>query len=102
MRVLVTGGLGFVGINLVRALAESGDSVICADLGEPDAAARAFLAPMARRITHVAADLATRGALASAVAAMETGPIEAVAHTAAVTATTIEVERDDAGLLIAT
>lgn len=102
MHILVTGGLGFVGINLVRALAEAGDRVICADRGAVDAAARAFLAPVAGRIIHVAADLAERGALAAAVTASVAGPIEAVVHAAAVTATTLEVERDDAGLLVAT
>ena len=49
MPILVTGGLGFVGINLVRALAAEGETVICADLGTPDAAARRFLAPAGDR-----------------------------------------------------
>jgi nucleoside-diphosphate-sugar epimerase len=101
MPVLVTGGLGFVGINLVRALAGEGETVVCADLHPPDAAARRFLAPVADRVVHVAADLTVRGALAAAVA--ESGvAIDGVIHAAALTATTLAVERDAAGLLVAT
>jgi nucleoside-diphosphate-sugar epimerase len=62
MPILVTGGLGFVGINLVRMLADEGETVVCADLGLPDEAARRFLAPVADRVVHVAADLTARGA----------------------------------------
>jgi nucleoside-diphosphate-sugar epimerase len=101
MPVLVTGGLGFVGINLVLALADEGETVVCADLGPPDEAARRFLAPVADRVVHVVADLTARGALAAAVA--ECGvALDGVIHAAALTATTLAVERDSAGLLVAT
>jgi nucleoside-diphosphate-sugar epimerase len=101
MPVLVTGGLGFVGINLVRALADGGEMVVCADLGLPDEAARCFLAPVAGRAVHIAADLTVRGALAAAVTKSGIA-IDGVIHAAALTATTLEVERDSAGLLVAT
>lgn len=101
MPILITGGLGFVGINVVRALADAGETVVCADLGPPDEAARHFLAPVAGRVVHVTADLTVRGALAAAVAASGVA-IDGVIHAAALTATTLAVERDSAGLLVAT
>lgn len=101
MAILVTGGLGFVGINVVRALAGAGETVACADLVPPDEAARRFLAPVAGRVIHVSADLTVRGALAAAVAASGVA-LDGVIHAAALTATTLAVERDSAGLLVAT
>ena len=101
MPTLVTGGLGFVGINLVRALAAEGENVLCADYIPPDEPSLRFLAPVAARVVHVTADLTVRGALAAAVAA--TGlSLDGVIHAAALTAMTLDVERDSAGLLVAT
>ena len=101
MPTLVTGGLGFVGINLVRTLAAEGETVLCADYVTPDEPSRRFLAPVAERVVHLTADLTARGALAAAVAEAGVSP-DGIIHAAALTAMTLAVERDAAGLLVAT
>lgn len=63
MRVLVTGGSGFVGRHLVRALAERGDDVVALDLSDsPDAGPR---------VTSVRADLRDAAAVERAVSGAE-------------------------------
>jgi UDP-glucose 4-epimerase len=50
MKILVTGGLGFVGLHLARLCAEKGAEVIVADILEPTDQIRAFLAPVLGRV----------------------------------------------------
>ena len=52
MRVMVTGGAGFFGANLVRCLAASAgvEEVVCADLALPDEVTARYLAPVAERV----------------------------------------------------
>ena len=57
MSVLVTGGTGFTGINIVKALAEHGDEVVALDLQEPDDLTKRYVQPWADRVTFVKADL---------------------------------------------
>jgi nucleoside-diphosphate-sugar epimerase len=65
MRVLVTGGTGSVGINIVRRLAQDGHDVLCVSRRgrEADPARDAFLAPVSNRVTLAAGDLALAGVI---------------------------------------
>ncbi len=78
MALLVTGGMGHVGYEVVRQAAASGDRVVAQYRGtfrEPDARA------VAGNVTWVRADLADAAALRAAIAPH---PISACIHTAAV------------------
>jgi nucleoside-diphosphate-sugar epimerase len=57
MATLVSGGTGFVGINIVRDLAENGHDVVSIDVGAPDELAERFLEPWRARVTWVTGDL---------------------------------------------
>jgi len=64
MSVMVTGGTGFVGLNLVEALLSRGEHVVIVALDSiPAPAARSF-AKLPGRLTHVTADITDRTALA--------------------------------------
>ena len=61
MRILLTGSLGFVGINLARYLAgQPGVFVVAADLTAPDERAIAFLAPVRSQLEIVHLDVTDR------------------------------------------
>jgi UDP-glucuronate 4-epimerase len=85
MRVLITGGNGFVGLNLAQALLARGDEVVLFDRREPP---RAFLQAMegagaGGRLQAVRGDVRQPGELARA---FEAGPVTHVFHGAAITA----------------
>lgn len=85
MRVLVTGGNGFVGLNLTEALLARGDDVVLFDLREPPAA---FVAAMERwgvrgRLRAVTGDVR---AMPDVERAFAVGPITHVFQGAAITA----------------
>ena len=84
MNILVTGGLGFVGVNLVRYLARSlpDATVVAADLGMPDALTHAFWAPVAARVRAVPLDVTDRAAVLELV---RRHAITHVVHAAAIT-----------------
>jgi nucleoside-diphosphate-sugar epimerase len=71
MKFLITGGSGFLGINLTRYLLERGHRVLCYDIAE-------FDYPERDRIVFVKGDIRDRGAFDAAVSG-----IEIVVHTAA-------------------
>ena len=93
MNVLVTGGRGFVGMNIVRALARRGARVYVADRGPRDGWVDEFLAEESGSIEHLMVDLSTHGELGRL---LEAEQLDAVVHAAVVTATTETVERQDA------
>ena len=52
MAVLVTGGTGFVGSNIVKALARRGQIVICLDLVPPDNLVKKYIEPWKDYVTN--------------------------------------------------
>lgn len=91
MKVLVTGGTGSVGINIVRVLADAGHDVLCLSrrAAEPDTMLERFLAPVANRVKLVAADV---GDPASLETVWDEHEPTHVVHAAAITPTP-EMER---------
>lgn len=97
MKIVVTGAHGFVGLNVVRALAASGETVYATGRRHPDGWVERFVEPVAGQIQHRKADLAERGQLRQALTGDE---VDAVVHAAVVTATTPRVERDDSAWIV--
>ena len=93
MKVVVTGGRGFVGLNVVLELARRGIDVWAVDRGPRDRWVDLFLADQSEFVRHLSVDLSVEGDLAASDIPDE---IDAVVHAAVVTATTEEVERRDA------
>lgn len=83
MKILVSGATGFVGLHLVRGLAEAGHAVIGVDLRAPSVEALRYLGPLAPRVRLAQADIAVPGS--AAAAAGET--LDAMVHAAVVTST---------------
>ncbi len=66
-RVMITGGLGFIGSNLARALAELGADVLLVDSLIPDYGGNLFnIAGIEDRVRVNVADVRQRGPLKSA------------------------------------
>jgi nucleoside-diphosphate-sugar epimerase len=83
MRILVTGGLGFVGINVVRYLAQALEAqVIAADVLTPDPLTQVFLNPVAERVRIVHLDMTDRAAFRQLV---QTEAVTHIIHAAAIT-----------------
>lgn len=88
--VLVTGAAGFVGLNIVRRLAEEGAAVVALARRAPDADTERFLAPVAGRVRFAEGDVRDREGLAALVAREG---VRRIVHGAAVTSA--EAERED-------
>ena len=92
MAVLVTGGTGFVGANVVRELARGGQEVVSFDVAPADDLVRGFVAPWAGRIEFAEGDIRD----AAAVERLAGGySIDSVVHAATYTVNqrALEVER---------
>jgi nucleoside-diphosphate-sugar epimerase len=96
LKIAVTGAHGFVGLNVVKALASQGHGVIAVSRREPDAWVTAFLTDCPG-VEHVVADVSVPGELRSALSDRK---LDAVVHAAVVTATTLQVEKDEAARII--
>ena len=83
MSTLVTGGAGFVGLNLLEALLGRGESVVAFDAKPLPAAAAEDLALLPGRLHVVSGDVRDRNAI---VRAMVTHVVDRLIHAAAVTA----------------
>jgi UDP-glucose 4-epimerase len=82
MRVLVTGGTGFIGSNVVRTLAERGDEVIVPFRSAPDEAVLNFLADVKERVVLVPGDVERVERMSFLTREHQ---VEAIIHGAAVT-----------------
>lgn len=96
MNIAVTGAHGFVGLNVVRTLAEQGHTVYAVGRNAPDAWVTAFLEGL-DGIEHIVADVSKPGELSKKLGSES---LDAVVHAAVVTATTLQVERDDAARIV--
>ncbi|HJQ61915.1 MAG TPA: NAD(P)-dependent oxidoreductase [Burkholderiales bacterium] len=96
MAVLVTGGAGFVGLNLVEALLERGEEVILFDSGALPPAAQRALSHHGRQLNVARADV--RDA-AQVNQVFESHRIDYIAHCAAVTSGPARESRDPATII---
>ncbi len=92
MDVLVTGGRGFVGLNIAQQLALTGNNVWIVDRSPVDGWVAEFLSATPS-IQHLSTDLARTGVLREVFGEHA---LDAVVHAAVVTATTESVEREQA------
>ncbi|MEO8169144.1 MAG: NAD-dependent epimerase/dehydratase family protein, partial [bacterium] len=92
MSILITGGTGFVGINLVHHYAARGIGVTSLDLDLPDAVTRQFVSNLSAPVTFVCGDVRDADILTALVKSHE---IEYVIHAAAITPD-VERERQNA------
>ena len=60
MATLVTGGIGFVGSNIVKELARTGHQVVCFDLNGPDRLVEDFVSEHAPRVSFAQGDILDR------------------------------------------
>ena len=63
MATLVTGGTGFVGINIVKELARAGHQVVSLDLNGPDRLVEDFVKDQAPRVSFAVGDILDRAAV---------------------------------------
>ena len=91
MTTLVTGGTGFVGIHVMRQLAEQGETVVSVSTsGSLDDGARQFLGNLGERVVCVKADILDLGKLREEIRRYS---VKTVVHGAAITAIG-ELERE--------
>ena len=89
MATLVTGGTGFVGVNIVKTLAQQGHEVVSLDLVAPDTLVKRYVEPWAERVSFIQGDILSKGDLELAAAQHN---IDKIVHAAVFTGITREVE----------
>lgn len=93
MSILVTGGSGFVGLNILEQLLTRGDDVVCLGANDVPPIARADFARLSGRLVSVVGDVSQPGAIERAI--REHG-CKRVVHAAAITAGGARDEREPA------
>ncbi|MCP5153026.1 MAG: NAD(P)-dependent oxidoreductase [Ectothiorhodospiraceae bacterium] len=96
MTTLVTGGPGFVGLNLIEQLLARGDTVVSAGIDAIPAAAHVVLDPLPGRLVEARADVRDAAAVTGLVA--EHG-VRRIVHGAVITAGPERERRDAAGIV---
>ena len=90
MATLVTGGTGFVGSNIVKALAQRGHTVICLDVAAPDTLVRGHIEPWESQVTFVQGDILNEEDVERAAASN----VDKIVHAAVFTGIIPDIERD--------
>ena len=89
MATLVTGGTGFVGVNIVKGLAQAGHQVVCLDLNVSDQLTQTYLSSMADKIKFVQADILDQAAVEQLGS---DHAIDKIVHAAVYTVNRVELE----------
>jgi len=89
MVTLVTGGTGFVGVNLVKELAQAEHQVVCLDLNGPDQLTHDYLGELSSRVSFVQGDILDRSSLEQLAGSH---PIDKIVHAAVYTVNRTELE----------
>ncbi len=89
MSTLVTGGTGFVGVNIVKELARAQHQVVSLDLNGPDQLTQDFLAAEASQISFVTGDILDHAVLEQAAREYN---IDKIVHAAVYTVNRTELE----------
>jgi nucleoside-diphosphate-sugar epimerase len=96
MAILVTGGAGFVGLNVVHALLERGDEVVLFDSGDLPPGAERALRRWQRALMIERGSVLDAAAVASV---LERRPIDRVIHAAAITSGPVREARQPAEIV---
>lgn len=91
MAILVTGGVGFVGANIVKALAARGHEVVCLDVSPRDSLLSGFLGDLANRVQFITGSILDESVLNNVRA---THNIDKVVHAAVFTVNRTDLETD--------
>lgn len=89
MATLVTGGVGFVGANIVKELAKAGHQVVCFDLSGPDQLLRDFIGEDSPGVSFAQGDILDRDAVERLGAEHQ---IDKIVHAAVFTVNRVELE----------
>ncbi len=82
MAILVTGGTGFTGSNVVKELAERGKEVVSLDIVPPDDLVKRYVEPWKRRVTFLKGDITSKATVEEVSAYFK---IDSIVHTATYT-----------------
>ena len=89
MAIMVTGGTGFVGSNIVKELATRGHDVVSLDVSPADDLNRHYLGDLESRVTFVSGSILNPSDLA---AVRQTYQIEKIVHAAVFTVNRVDLE----------